>query len=120
LKAPTGPVRPLTYQTPPPPPSVQPDATERATVTLCGHPFTLVENPPGGAFLVFSYYLRSKDPIAQLAAVPTLLTAWIVEEEHQRLLDVVAEISDLDAFMETELPILVAQVTERPTRARAS
>jgi len=87
------------------------------TVTIAGETFTARPVRPLGAFTVFCVRVRSSDGVTQGAAPLKLLMAYIVEEDHGRLLDVMETVDDLEAFMAADFAKALEVLVQRPTSA---
>lgn len=98
----------------------QDETTGPLVVALGGDKFTVVDRPAQGALMVAMRRAQSKAIDVQAAAIVQLLERWIVPEEHERLLDVLERVEDLDGFMEDDLAKFIQAVTARPTQGRAS
>lgn len=84
---------------------------------LNGETFTARRNRPQGAWAVFCARLKSKNTVEQTAAVLTLLKAWTVPEDHDRLDDAVSLVDDLEQFVITEFRDAVEAMMQRPSPA---
>ena len=86
-------------------------------VKLAGTDFTVVDNPPVGAVVVFSRRLHSGDETQQMAAVLELLERWVEPDEHDALYDAVAvlDTEGLTRFFDTDLAHAVQAIAHRPT-----
>lgn len=87
------------------------------TVTLHGETFTARSSRPLGAFTVFCVRIKSTDGVTQAAAPLKLLMTYIVEEDHERLLNVMETVDDLEAFMAGDFARAVEVLVQRPTSA---
>lgn len=86
-------------------------------VVFGGQEFTCKGNRPAGAYAVFCARLKSSDRAAQTGAFVHLLQAWIIEEDHERLLDVISEVDDMEAFAMGEFSRAIEAMTARPSQA---
>ena len=97
-------------------------AGEPQQVVIQGHTFTLVDEPPVGALVVFTRRLQSKDIQDQLASILELAERWITPEDHDPLYDLVGGLTEdgLREFVDTDIARLVEAVAARPTSAQSS
>lgn len=94
---------------------------EVRTIDLRGHTFTFRSPVPMGALAVFAARVKdSADPMAQAAAVPRFLKAWIVPEDHDDIEAMMEQVIDLDAFIRTDVTRFVEAAVARPTSAPSS
>lgn len=89
-------------------------------VTFIGEKFTVVDNPPQGAFLMFCRRIDTKDMSLKASATVRLLEAWIIPDDHDRLFEAIEKVVDLEKFMEVDVAEFLQQVTNRPTSAPSS
>jgi hypothetical protein len=97
--------------------AVTPTDEAPLTVTLFGETFTARKNRPAGAGAAFAARMKGGDRGTMAAAPLLLLQAWIIPEDHDRLLAGIERVDDLEAWGEAEFGKAVEALAERPTPA---
>lgn len=95
--------------------AAQVEAEANLTAVLGGVEFTLRNPVPVGALSVFAYRLQSGQGLDQAAALLRFLRAWVVPMQHDQLDATIEQVSDMSAFMETDVARFVETGAARPT-----